>query len=137
MMTHLGFLHGVSIETPWSSSVAVREVLAATEISGWKFYGVRVENKDQRHWDWLDAECLLWVFDDGGGLRMWQEPGPRPLLGVDEPTQRVEQIIGHYQSRNGMSYVAIKWKDSISPTWEIEQGLESYADIVTNYFTSI
>ncbi|KAH6972685.1 hypothetical protein EDB80DRAFT_596084 [Ilyonectria destructans] len=130
-----GFYHGARIETPWSSMVTVEEVIAATEVSDWKFYGVSVENRDQKHWDWLDTQCLLWVFDDGEDLRIWQDPQQRQPISIEEPVKCVEQIIGHYQSRNGKSYIAVKWKDRVSPTWEIEQDLENYADIVTDYFT--
>jgi hypothetical protein len=128
------FFNGASMTTPWSPMVTVKEVLATIEVSGWKFYGVLVENRDPQFWDWLDTECLLWAFDDGQSLRLWQDPQPKPLKSVEQPANEIEKIIGHHQSSKGDHYVAVKWKDRISPTWEMEQDLDSYADIITDYF---
>ncbi|KAI5456103.1 hypothetical protein BGZ63DRAFT_475770 [Mariannaea sp. PMI_226] len=113
--------------TPWASEVIVKEVLATLEIGGWTFFGVLVENRDPQSWDWLDTECLLWVFDDGQtGLRLWQD--------VHHPVDEIENIIGHYQSSKGCDYLAVKWKNRISPTWELEEDLENWADLITDYF---
>jgi hypothetical protein len=32
--------------------------------------GVRAVNAERRGWDWAELENLLWVFDDGHGLRL-------------------------------------------------------------------
>ncbi|KAH7112388.1 hypothetical protein EDB81DRAFT_827868 [Dactylonectria macrodidyma] len=125
---------GTQIETPWSAQVTVREVLVTTHVNGWIFYGVLAETQDGESWDWLLNECLLWVFNDGTGFRMWQDPSQPSGFSSQEPECKFEKIVGHYASSTGECFLAVKWKDRLSPTWEPEQDMVYCANAVTNYF---
>jgi hypothetical protein len=125
---------GVKIQTPWSAHVLIKEVLLITQVDGHTFYGVLAETQDDESWDWLSNECLLWVFNDGTKIRIWPYSSqPSPFL-LQEPESQLDNIIGHYELDNGQSFLAVKWKDSISPTWELEQDMCSCADAITDYF---
>lgn len=125
---------GVSIEAPWSAHVIVREVIVTAEVEGWTFYGVRAETRDDEPWDWPSTECLLWILDDHAGLRMWQDSSQPPRFTSSELAHEVESIIGHCELSSGKCYLAVKWKDRLSPTWELEQDMTCCADAVTRYF---
>ncbi|RTE68175.1 hypothetical protein BHE90_017448 [Fusarium euwallaceae] len=126
---------GVSIETPWSAHVILMEVLVTTEVDGWTFYGVRAETRDGESWDWPSTECLLWVFNDAAGFRMWQDWIQPSRFSLTEPEYKLQTIVGHCELSNGQCYLAVKWKDRVSPTWELEQDMAYFADVVTDYFT--
>ncbi|EEU38576.1 uncharacterized protein NECHADRAFT_55184 [Fusarium vanettenii 77-13-4] len=128
---------GEPIQTPWSTHVVVKEILVTTQVGNLTFYGVRAETQDSYPWDWLSTESLLWVFDDGTGPRMWQHPAQPVPYSFQEPENNLERIVGHYESRSGECYVAVKWKNCLSPTWELEENMGCLADALTCYFNNI
>lgn len=110
---------GRAVQAAWSPQVIIIEVILSVSVSQWIFHGVRAETCDQ-HWDWLDVESLLWVFDDGTGLKLWQDFPHRPRMVNGEAAFGVESIVGHYQSASGNAYVGVKWWGYDCPTWELE-----------------
>jgi hypothetical protein len=100
------------------------------------FYGVRVENLDQTGWDWLDRDGLLWVFDNGQHLEIWQESRQRPRVVDGIPDCGIERIVGHYQDESGRVYYGVKWLNYESPSWELEEDLERCSDLLTRYCES-
>jgi hypothetical protein len=118
------FHRGRHIETAWSSTVAVVEVLLSLRVSHWTFLGVRAETTDM-HWDWTGEESLLWVFDDDGCLKVCQglQSQPHILATEAEADYGIESIIGRYLSASGHMYLAVKWRGFQCPTWEEEETL--------------
>ncbi|KAF4990238.1 hypothetical protein FDECE_14458 [Fusarium decemcellulare] len=125
---------GAVIEAPWSAHVAVKEVLLTIDVNDWTFYGVIAETQDGDHWDWLRSECLIWVFNDGVGFRTWQGPSQPSGFSSQEPENKFEQIVGHYEASDGECFLAVQWKDRPCPTWEPERDMGYCANAVTNYF---
>jgi hypothetical protein len=99
---------GSVIETPWSSRIIVVEVLFTVRTSKWTFHGIRAVNAERCAWDWPELENLLWVFDDGHGLRLWEECRQRPHTSDGQSTHEIESIIGYYQSATGNIYTGVK-----------------------------
>ncbi|KAI9155793.1 hypothetical protein HJFPF1_08382 [Paramyrothecium foliicola] len=116
---------GSVIETPWSSQIIVVEVLFTVRTSKWTFHGIRAVNAERRAWDWPELENLLWVFDDGHGLRLWEEFHQRPHTSDGRSTHEIESIIGYYQSATGNIYTGVKWHDYDCPTWEFDDEIQN------------
>ncbi|KAF4463159.1 hypothetical protein FALBO_10022 [Fusarium albosuccineum] len=132
---HPRFLEiGTSIEAPWSAHVVITEVLVTFDVDGWSFYGVKAETRGGETWDWPRKEYLLWIFNNGTGFRMWQNPSQPSGFSSQEPESEFERIVGHYDSSDGDCFLAVKWKDRPCPTWEPEPDTAYYAIAVTNYF---
>lgn len=87
------------------------------------FHGVRTETTDER-WDWPDVESLLWVFDDGIGLRLWQDFQYQPRVADGGAAFAVETILGDYESLSGNVYLGVKWRGYDCLTWELEEDME-------------
>ncbi|KAF5661993.1 hypothetical protein FHETE_8184, partial [Fusarium heterosporum] len=114
---------GLLIDTPWSSNVVIKKVLLEMEHEDRVLYGVLAETDKNKTWDWLDVECLLWIFEDGAGLTMLNYVS-RPSPGQDQdPTLQIDDILGHYETCAGQCYLAVKWKNSVFPTWEVEHDM--------------
>ncbi|KAK3933477.1 hypothetical protein QBC46DRAFT_368726 [Diplogelasinospora grovesii] len=124
---------GCPVRTGWSSHVVVVQVLYTL----WKpeliFHGVRVENLDGDFRNWPYTEGLLWVLEDGQELRIWQECRQRPRIIDGEADCEIEEIVGHYQAQSGPVYYAIKWVGYECPTWELEDDLHGYSQLLTQY----
>ncbi|WKT54342.1 hypothetical protein QSH57_004926 [Fusarium oxysporum f. sp. vasinfectum] len=111
---------GAHIRTPWSAHVVIKEILVTTQVGPWVFYGVCAETLDATSSDWTSPDCLLWVFDDGSGPRMWQDTAQPSPFNSEDPEKNFDQIVGHYESNDGECYLAVKWKSCLAPTWERE-----------------
>ncbi|KAH6881096.1 hypothetical protein B0T10DRAFT_381786, partial [Thelonectria olida] len=66
------------------------------------------------------SDCLLWVVDDGHGLRAWQECRQLPYIGDEELEPRIREVIGCHECEDGTLYLAARWEDYEGPTWELE-----------------
>lgn len=124
---------GSLVRTPWSSQVVVKETLLSVEIRDQTFHGVRTETHDCLGLDWPNTTALLWVFDDGEGLRLWEQPRQRPLYNKNEDLPVIQSILCFYET-GGRAYLGIKWEEYDSPTWELETSLGDYADLLTDFF---
>ncbi|KAF5709875.1 hypothetical protein FGLOB1_5757 [Fusarium globosum] len=98
------------------------------------FYGVCVETLDAISPDWTSSDCLIWVFNDGSGPRMWQETAQPSPFSSEDPERDFDQIVGHYESKDGECYVAVKWKSTLVPTWERETNMAYCAGAIAQYF---
>lgn len=120
-MTPVNLYKGCPVHTLWSPSVTVIEVLLSVKVSQQIYHGVRARYVDEHAWDLPCEESLLWVFDDGHGLRLCQEmyqQGPRI---VDDRLQiDIQAVIGTYQTMTGNVFLGIKWQNCDYPTWELE-----------------
>lgn len=121
---------GRRVETAWSLHVSVLEVLFSVQVCGWVFHGVRTETSDEQ-WDWPDIDSLLWVFDDGTGLRLWQDFQHQPRVADDGASFEVEAILGDYRSPSGNVYLGVKWRGYDCPTWELEEDMEHHLQLQT------
>lgn len=133
-VTPINFYKGRRIETLWSPSVAVTEVLFSVKVSRQLYHGIRASYVDENFWNFPSEESLLWVFDDGHDLKLCQEmhqQGPRIIN--DKLQFDIEAIIGTYQSAIGNIFLAVKWQNSDYPTWELEDDIIRCGD-VTNYY---
>ncbi|KAK3933652.1 hypothetical protein QBC46DRAFT_368648 [Diplogelasinospora grovesii] len=112
---------GSPVRTGWSSHVVVMQVLYTL----WKpeliFHGIRVENLDGDLRNWPYTEGLLW------------ECRQRPRIINGEADFEIEEIVGHYQAQSGLVYYAIKWVEYECPTWELEDDLYGYSQLLTQY----
>ncbi|KAI9146679.1 hypothetical protein HJFPF1_13584 [Paramyrothecium foliicola] len=125
---------GSVIETPWSSHIVVVDVLFTIKTSKWTFHGVRAANTKRRAWDWPELEHLLWVFDDGRGLRLWEDCHQRPYTSDGQSTHEIESIIGYYQSATGNIYTGVKWRDYDCPTWEFDEEIQDIQmDVIDSF----
>lgn len=120
---------GQLVHTPWSIKVAIVEVLISVKIATRTFHGVRAVNTDRESWDWLDVENLLWVYDTGCGLHLWQQIKQRPFVFDESRKYKIEGIVGEYQSAAGNAYVGVKWRGYECPTWELEDDLSTREDL--------
>jgi hypothetical protein len=77
-------------------------------------------------WDWPQRGSLLWVFDDGTALRVCQD-FQYPPLRLDDPESEgeIEAIFSCHPSVDGGVYVAVKWRDKVCPTWELEDDVSA------------
>ncbi|PTD02483.1 hypothetical protein FCULG_00012565 [Fusarium culmorum] len=127
-MAVLTFQYAVSltVATAWSSDILITEVLLTFRAYHRTFYGVKTVNRDCGSWVWPagDSDGLLWVFEEGGQLKVWQEHRQAPYVPLGRPAYEIEHVIGYYQSEADSSYVGVKWKDYESPTWELEEDID-------------
>lgn len=130
------FHRGRRVETTWSLHVTVVEVLISVQVSRCVFHGVRTETTDPQ-WDWPDVESLLWVFDDGTGLRLWQDFQQQPRVADGRAAFPVETILGNYQSPSGNVYLSVKWRGYDCPTWELEEDMEHHLQLETLGWSTI
>ena len=72
------------------------EVPFSTEVSDLIFHVAGTEATDER-WNWPDIESLLWVLDNGTGLRLWQDFQHQPRVADGGTTFAVQAILGDYQ----------------------------------------
>lgn len=113
---------GRYVRTAWSSQVNIVEVLLSVRVSHWVFHGVRAETTDTLL-DWPTVESLLWVFEDGGDFKVYQDIQYFPPQVDDGDLDRqIEAILGHYQLA-GDTYIAVKWQGHYCPTWELEEDI--------------
>ncbi|KAH8655519.1 hypothetical protein BX600DRAFT_385289 [Xylariales sp. PMI_506] len=112
---------GASVQTVWSSHVIIVQVLYSLKARNETFHGVKVETLNYESGHPLYYDGLLWVVEDGGNLRIWQECRQSPWITDGEVEGEIEEIIGHYESDTGSVYYAIKWMDYECPTWELEE----------------
>jgi hypothetical protein len=114
------------IHTAWCSNVVVAEVLLSINVSKRSFYGVRALIINEEFLEWLTVENLLWVFEDGGKLKVGQDYQSRPRINEAEANFGVEGIIGQYFSSAGNAFVGVKWEGYQCPTWELEDEVSPY-----------
>ena len=123
---------GAKVRTPWSSNVVILDVLFSTTVLDKVFYGVKTETRDAMGVDWPVTQSLLWLFKHNGGLQMWQDFRHQPLIAATETFPVIETVIGCHEM-NGNLHYAIKWRDHLVPTWELEAKLYNYVDTLTDY----
>lgn len=128
---------GAHIRTPWSAHVVIKDILVTTQVGPWVFYGVCAETLDATSSDWTSPDCLLWVFDDASGPRMWQDTAQPSPFNSEDPEKNFDQIVGHYESNDGECYLAVKWKSCLAPTWERETDMVCCSRAITQYFTEL
>ncbi|KJZ68423.1 hypothetical protein HIM_12186 [Hirsutella minnesotensis 3608] len=119
---------GELIKTAWSSQVVLVAILYTGTFSGHTFYGVVSETRDNFGLDWPRDRGLLWVFDDGHGLRLWEQPEQRPLCVRRDQPPDLEQVLGYFELQE-KTYIGVKWRDYGSPTWELEDDMD---DLLTD-----
>ncbi len=122
---------GSPVRTPWSSQVFVEEILCSADMQNRTFYGVILRNRECFGAEWLASKTLHWVFDDGNGLRLWEQAEQRPLFLQDDAFPSLEDILCFLQWK-GRVYLAVKWREYGCPTWELEETLSSYSEFSTN-----
>lgn len=122
---------GSFVQTAWSSSVVILQVLYTIKTPDRIFHGAIVENLDQASGT-SATDNLLWVVDDSYGLRMWQECRQRPFITQGEYGYEIEEVFGHYETQTGSVYYAVKWVDYECPTWELEDDLYD-SNLTTEY----
>ena len=131
------FHQNSTIRTAWSPDVVIRKILQSVQLGGYTFHGIVAENITPRHWDWLDTECLLWMCEVNGHLLFWPQVHQVPLYNIPQKPESIERILGHFESSSGTCYVAVKWKDLVCPTWEREEDIAPWGDVVTDYFARV
>lgn len=124
---------GAKIATPWSSNVILLEILLIHHNVVGTFYGIRSETRDRQGWP-LVSKNPLWVYDDNKTLRIWQEIRQCPRT---QDLDKIETIIGHFESDAGDIYYAVKWSEYACPTWELEEDLLYYNDSLNNYYMNL
>ncbi|KAK1688968.1 hypothetical protein BDP55DRAFT_655798 [Colletotrichum godetiae] len=67
-------------------------------------------------WDWLGDYQLLWVFEDGEYIKVWQECVERPRPSNASWAPRLQCI----------------WDGYACPTWEAEEDLFSYGQLMAD-----
>lgn len=116
---------GYGVLTPWSNQVTVVEVIFSINVDTSTFHGVRTKNLDMSR-DWLDSESLLWVVEEGRGLRLWQGFEQSPYLMNGDGQYEIDFVVGGYQSSAGSNYFGVKWLGYPCPTWVSEDELTSH-----------
>ncbi|KAK2005423.1 hypothetical protein LZ32DRAFT_571867, partial [Colletotrichum eremochloae] len=111
---------GSAVHAAWSSRLEIVEVICTATGGGRVFYGVVVEIRDPLVWDWLDGRQLLWVFEDTGCIKVWQECVERPRPSTAAWMSRLQRIVGCYETDDGHVLYAVKWDGYACPTWEAE-----------------
>ncbi|KAH6881185.1 hypothetical protein B0T10DRAFT_411212 [Thelonectria olida] len=114
------WLRGAPVRTTWSSDVVVKQVLVTLRSAKRMFHGIIASNLDSGPWDWPRSDCPIWVVDGGNGLSVWQECRQRPRLGDEGSELKAREVVGHYESRSGSVYLAVRWEGYEGPTWELE-----------------
>ncbi|EWZ79204.1 hypothetical protein FOXG_20930 [Fusarium oxysporum f. sp. lycopersici 4287] len=125
---------GRLIQTPWSANVIIKKILVLTQVGGRILYGILAETQDKNSWDWLHIESLLWAFEDGVDLRMLHYTSRPSLLYDGDPNLEIEDILGHYEMKDGQCFFAVKWKEFTFPTWETELEMADFSNEITTYF---
>ena len=128
---------GSFIKTDWSSQLVIIEVLYTVENLVRTFHGVRFKNLEKKTEDWPQDEGLLWVYNEGHIVRIWQECRQRPRFIEGEPDCEIREIVGHYYTQTGLVYYAILWMEYECPTWELEENLDSCSQLITEYYRAL
>ncbi|KAK0367858.1 hypothetical protein CLIM01_14786 [Colletotrichum limetticola] len=124
---------GSTVHAAWSSCLEVVEVICTATSGAHMFYGVVVGIRDSLEWDWLADYQLLWVSEDGEHVKVWQEcfERPRPCNATWAP--RLQCIVGCYETDDGVNLYAVKWDGYACPTWEAEEDLFSYGQLIAEH----
>ncbi|KAL0933522.1 uncharacterized protein CTRU02_212485 [Colletotrichum truncatum] len=122
-----------AIRAAWSSRLDVVEVICTFERDGRVFYGVISEIPQILVWDWPDDRQLLWVFDDGDGIRVWQECFERPRPSNPAWASRLQSIVGCCESDGGNVCYAVKWDGYACPTWEAEEDMSKDGHLLAEH----
>ncbi|KAL0930294.1 uncharacterized protein CTRU02_212479 [Colletotrichum truncatum] len=124
---------GTAVNAAWSPLLDVVEVICTFESDGRVFYGVVTEIPHPFVWDWLDYRQVLWVFDDGDCVKVWQECVDRPRLSNPAWTSCLHSIVGCYETDGGYVLYAVKWDGYACPTWEAEEDMSRYVDLLAEH----
>ncbi|KAH6645701.1 hypothetical protein BKA67DRAFT_503388, partial [Truncatella angustata] len=109
---------GTKVETMWSSNVVVSSIICTFQSSQFTFYGILGQNSDRSFEHWQVSDELLWIYDTGATVSVWQESQQRPNAAEGFVGYEIENIIGHYEFDNGRLFYAVKWSGYNCPTWE-------------------
>lgn len=120
---------GDMIQCPWSSTAFLVDTLYSFQESKRVFHGVLVEARDDYGWP-SGSVVPLWVLDNGSKLVVWYDIQQRPRA-TEQLESAIEHVIGHYEADNGDVYYAIKWREYLCPTWELEETLSDKSAITS------
>lgn len=117
------FYIGRLIQTAWSPSATIIDVVMSVQIGFKTFLGVKTNTITDLKRDWVEEEGLLWVIDDGDELKACEELQSQPRVTTSEMDLGIEYVIGDCTSSSGKTYLAVKWRGYEYPTWEEEDDL--------------
>ncbi|KAK2038267.1 hypothetical protein LY76DRAFT_515722 [Colletotrichum caudatum] len=132
----LSVTEGTSVKGDWSSHIVVRRVVCTMQSGKRMFFGVLAQNQEPQLWNWPDSDMLLWVFDDGQRVKVWQEGAQRPHIVEGQCGYVLDSVVGHYEATNGAVYYGVKWAGYECPTWELESDLWMHGHLLTAYHGS-
>ncbi|OHE90279.1 hypothetical protein CORC01_14424 [Colletotrichum orchidophilum] len=124
---------GSTVHAAWSSCLEVVAVICTATSGAYMFYGVVVGIRDPLEWDWRDACQLLWVFEDEDCIKVWQECVERPRPSNAAWVSRLQCIVGCYETDDGTNLYAVKWDGYACPTWEAEEDLYNYGQLMAEH----
>ncbi|WQF76948.1 Putative Chromo-like domain superfamily protein [Colletotrichum destructivum] len=124
---------GTAVDAAWSSRLEVTKVICTFESDGQVFYGVVAEAPDPLVWDWPDDRQLLWVYDDGKSVKVWQECVERPRPGNPAWASCLQSIVGCYENDGGNVSYAVRWNGYACPTWEAEEDMSNYSHLLAEH----
>ncbi|KAH6653373.1 hypothetical protein BKA67DRAFT_519113 [Truncatella angustata] len=129
--------YGAPIETTWSSHVTISHIICTVYASPFTFYGVLARNPDRILDQGQTNDELLWVYDNGARVSVWQETCQRPVATGDMMDYEMEDIVGHHEYENGRLFYAVKWTGRDCPTWEPEEDLVAHNALLLCYWTTM
>ncbi|OHE90472.1 hypothetical protein CORC01_14238 [Colletotrichum orchidophilum] len=128
---------GTLVKGDWSPCITVRRVICTLQSGDRVFFGVLAENQESQLWSWPESDLLLWVFDDGQCVRVWQECAQRPHIVEGQSSHVLESIAGHHEATNGTVLYGVKWAGYECPTWELESDLWMHGYLLAAYHDTI
>lgn len=132
----LARLLGSTLETPWSSSSVIKELIHSVVVSGQQFHGVRVETARCLQFEVPASKSLCWVLDADDHLILRVDFQHLPMFTHMQQPLILKEIISHYDLDN-VVYYGVLWFDYPAPTWEAEGNLEQFPDELANYYSKI
>ncbi|WQF76872.1 Putative Chromo-like domain superfamily protein [Colletotrichum destructivum] len=124
---------GTAVDAAWSSRLDVTDVICTFASGSRVFYGVVAEVPDPLVWDWPDDRQLLWVYDDGNSVKVWQECVERPRPSNPAWASCLRSIVGCYENDGGNVSYAVRWNGYACPTWEAEEDMSNYSHLLAEH----
>ncbi|KDN61851.1 hypothetical protein CSUB01_12683 [Colletotrichum sublineola] len=124
---------GTAVDAAWSPRLNVARVICAFASDGRLFYGVVAEVPDSLVQDWPDGRQLLWVYDDGHSVKVWQECVERPRPSNPAWASCLRSVIGCYENDGGHVSYAVRWDGYACPTWEAEEDMSNYSHLLAEH----
>lgn len=129
--------YGAQVKTIWSSQVTISHIICTASAAPFTFYGVLTRNLDRVLDSSQTEDELLWVYNNGTSVSVWQETRQRPLAIEGLTEYEIKGIVGHYELENGRLFYAVKWFERDCPTWELEDDLSTHNALLLHYWTSL